>query len=205
MHATRWIMGLGISVAAAAHGAATTGENLLRNGSFEEIAGNGIFTEARFWKMGDPDQSGDYWGSASRENWRAIDGSFIGTVRGIWADRGNFGGMWQEAPAAAGATYRFSGHFYCDPEWMAERQVVRIEFWDTTRDQRIDSSEQEIIGCDMVWREITLEARAPENATWVRVVVDVDRTGPGGALQFDQLVLVAIDAHSESSSTGALP
>jgi len=165
-------------------------DNLLRNGSFEYESTNAVFTEARHWKYTDPDVHGDYWGSASRENWRAVDGEFIGSVRGLWADRGNTGGVWQEVPAEPGANYRFSGWFICDPEWTASTQEIILEFWDSGHTNIIASEKRKITGCDTDWTELSVEAATPEGAAWVRVVINVAQTGAAGSLQFDNLTLV---------------
>jgi hypothetical protein len=186
-----WVLSAGINPVQAS-------ENLLRNGSFEHESTNAVFTEAQHWKYADPDSHGDYWGSASRENWRAVDGEFIGSVRGLWADRGNCGGVWQEVNAEPGAIYRFSGWFFCDPEWMARTQEIIIEFWDAAHANLIASERREIGGCDTDWTELSVEAATPENAAWVRVVINVAETGAAGSLQFDNLALVKNTPHTEA-------
>ena len=168
------------------------GENLLRNPSFEEEADSGIFNEARYWKAGSPDDYGDYWGSASRERWRGVDGDYIGAVRGIWANQGHFGGVWQQVAAKPGSTYRFSGWFFCDAEWIARTQEIKVEFWDADYQNRLDVVSSPIDNCDIDWEERWVEATAPENAAWVRVVINVNNTGAMGSLQFDALNLVAV-------------
>lgn len=165
-------------------------DNLLRNGSFERESTNTVFTEALHWKYADPDEHGDCWGSASRENWRAVDGEYIGSVRGLWADRGNGGGVWQEVEAEPGTLYQFSGWFFCDPEWMADRQEIMIEFWDAERKSIIAAEHKPILGCETDWTRLTVEATAPADAAWVRVVIHAINTGANGSLQFDNLSLV---------------
>jgi hypothetical protein len=177
---------------------AMASENLLRNGSFELEAATAVLTEAQHWKYTDPDEHGDYWGSASRESWRAIDGDYIGSVRGLWADRGNGGGVWQEVTAEPDATYRFSGWFFCDPEWMARTQEIIIEFWDAAHANIIASERREIAGCDTDWTELSVEAATPEGAVWVRVVINVAQAGAAGSLQFDDLALVKNNSHVEA-------
>lgn len=172
--------------------------NLLRNSSFEDVAPGGNTTEALYWKMGKPDSHGDVWGSASRENWRAVDGEHIATIRGLWADCGTYGGWWQELEAAPGSTYRFSGWFYSDPEWVAGVQEVKIEFWDKDYKSVIHARIKPIEGCDMDWAGISLEATAPADAAWVRVVVNVVNTGASGALQMDSLELTRTDHAPEN-------
>lgn len=168
--------------------------NLIRNSGFEEVADNGVVTEARFWKMNNPDMHGDQWGSASRENWRAFEGDYIGTVRGLWADCGTYGGWWQEVEAVPNKTYRFSGWFYTDPEWVARTQEIKIEFWDKHYTTVLHSRTKTISGCDMQWEEVSIEAVAPPGATWVRVVVNVINTGASGSLQMDNLELFVVES-----------
>lgn len=166
--------------------------NLIRNGGFEEAAGDGVMTDAKHWKMNHPDTHGDQWGSASRENWRAFEGEFIGTIRGLWADCGTYGGWWQESEAIPGTTYRFSGWFYADTEWIARTQEIKIEFWDSTYTTVLHSRTKPITGCDMDWEEISIEATAPPGAAWVRAVVNVINTGASGSLQMDSLELFIV-------------
>jgi len=168
-------------------------ENLLRNGSFEEESASGIVNEANYWKMGAPDEHGDYWGSASRENWRGVDGEFVGTIRGIWANYGHFGGMWQEVAAVPGRTYQFSGWFFCDAEWMARTQEIKLEFWSADYQETLHTESLPIKECDVDWEQLTFKAVAPANAAWVRVVINVNNVGAMGALQFDNLKLVMTD------------
>jgi hypothetical protein len=165
-------------------------ENLLRNGSFEEAAPSTNINDAMHWSYAEPDEHGDAWGSASREQWRAVDGQYIGSVRGLWADLGTRGGVWQEATAEPGQSYRFSGWFYCDPEWIAVTQEIVLEFWDADRQTLLGETRLPIAGCFDTWTERSVEGTAPEGTAWARVVVHVDHVGPSGALQFDNLVLV---------------
>jgi len=167
--------------------------NLIRNGSFEEVADSGVHTDAKFWKLNHPDMHGDQWGSASRENWRAFEGEYIGTIRGLWADCGTYGGWWQEVEAVPGANYRFSGWFYSDPEWIASTQEIKIEFWDKNHTTVLHSRTKKISDCDMDWAEVSIEAVAPTGAAWTRVVVNVINTGASGSLQMDNLELVNIN------------
>lgn len=169
------------------------GNNLLRNASFEDEADSKILNEAKYWKMGSPDEHGDYWGSASRERWRGKDGDFVGAVRGIWANQGHYGGMWQEVEAIAGHTYQFSGWFFCDAEWVARTQEVKLEFWSEDHQTLLSTETATIPECDMDWELVTLQATAPESAAWIRVVINVNNTGAMGALQFDKLLLVQVD------------
>lgn len=169
---------------------ASTEDNLLRNGSFEDPAPSDNLNDARHWSYAEPDEHGDAWGSASREQWRAADGQYIGSVRGLWADLGSRGGVWQETKAEAGQAYRFSGWFYCDPEWMAGTQEIVLEFWDDDRRTLLGETRLPIDGCDDAWTELAVEGVAPDHAVWARVVIHVDQVGPSGALQFDNLALV---------------
>lgn len=177
--------------------AATGPENLLRNGSFEAESSRAVYTDALYWRYADPDSHGDAWGSASRENWRAVDGDYIGSVRGLWANQGDSGGVWQEVRAVPGQTYRFSGWFFCDPEWMARTQEIMLEFWNEDYRERIAVTKRPIAGCDIDWTEFSVDGRCPPGATWVRVVINVADIGAAGSLQFDNLQLVMTAAGPE--------
>jgi hypothetical protein len=92
--------------------------NLLQNPGFE-VQGDWELS-ASHWDLDNPDTHGDTWGTAYRENWRAHSGSREGSVRGIWAGGGGFGGWWQEVPALPGATYTLSGWFWADSSWTIQ-------------------------------------------------------------------------------------
>jgi len=171
--------------------------NLIQNGSFETVSTRGFYNEALFWQMGSPNNNGDCWGSAAREDWRSHSGSYIGAIRGLWAGYGSNGGYWQDAKAIPGTTYRFSGWFYCDPEWVARTQEIKIEFLDKDKKSTLHSEVVPITGCDMIWEKISVEATAPEGTAWARVVVNVINTGASGALQLDDLELVKAEKKEE--------
>lgn len=162
--------------------------NLLQNMSFETESSLG-FGRAMNWTMNDPDDHGDSWGSASRENWRAREGSFLGTIRGTWANAGDYGGWWQEAEVEGGNTYRFSAWFYADEGWGAALQEIKIEFWSWDRSQMLGSASNRLEGLGPDWKQLAVEGLAPEGSGWARVVINVSGAGPNGALQFDNVAL----------------
>jgi len=164
-------------------------ENLLRNGSFEEASTYTNLNAAKHWKKGDPDKHGHAWGSATRDNTRAVDGEYSGVIQGIWADRGDRGGTWQETEITAGETYVFSGSFFCDPEWAAMTQNMIIEFRDVTRSNRLNTATVVVTNCDADWTHFSVEATAPEGAVWARTVISVGNIGSSGSLYFDELTL----------------
>ncbi|MBU0679385.1 MAG: hypothetical protein KJ626_14895 [Verrucomicrobia bacterium] len=166
--------------------------NLLHNGSFEEQATDNP-KRAIYWTMNDPDDHGDSWGSASREDWRAIDGACIATVRGTWAEAEDYGGWWQEAAASAGKTYKLSAWFWADGDWFAEVQEMKLEFWNEDRSQMLSDSVNGLNVLTSEWREETLQAVAPEGTAWVRAVFNVNKAGNAGALQIDNVILTAIE------------
>lgn len=161
--------------------------NLLQNGSFEE-AGNEPET-ARHWKINDPAESGDAWGSAIRVDWRAKDGMHIGAIRGTWAGADTYGGFWQEARVEPGKTYRASAWFWADNSWGAGVQELKIEFWGEDRTEKLGERSVSLSDVREDWslKEVTLDA--PANAVWGRVVINVNEAGENGALQVDQVSL----------------
>lgn len=181
----RWLRG----VAAGALLATTGWANLIYNGSFE-LESAFSYGSALNWKMNDPDDHGDAYGSAARENWRAHEGQFLGSIRGTWAGTGDMGGWWQEAEGHAGTTYRASAWFYADAEWMAATKELKIEFWNWDRTQLLGSAVRSLDDLRAEWSRHEVSAVAPEGTEWVRVVIHAAGIGAVGALQVDDVELV---------------
>jgi hypothetical protein len=154
--------------------------NLVQNPGFEEESNE------------DPDDHGDSWGSASRENWRARTGEFIAAVRGTWAGAGDYGGWWQEAEAESGITYQAAAWFWADATWSAGVQEIKIEFWNSDRSQLLGVHAQPLGNIGEEWTQRSVEGAAPEHTVWVRVVINVSDTGAEGALQIDDVELTAV-------------
>lgn len=163
--------------------------NLLYNTSFE-IESAFSYGFALNWKMNDPDDHGDAWGSASRENWRAHDGQFLMAIRGGWAGVGNHGGVWQETEGHAGTTYKFGAWVYADGSWTAQTQEMKIEFWNWDRSQMLGAATNAIQDAGELWARKEVIAVAPEGTEWVRVVLNVSGAGDAGSLQVDDVELV---------------
>lgn len=181
----RWIMGLGLMLVTA--GAASA--NLLYNTSFE-LESAFSYGFALNWKLNDPDDHGDAYGSASRENWRAHEGQFLGAIRGTWAGQGDFGGFWQEAEGHGGTTYRASAWFYADAGWRAQTQDLKLEFWNWDRTQLLGSAVNSLYELREEWSRHEVSAVAPDGTQWVRVVIHASGAGEAGALQIDEVELV---------------
>lgn len=170
--------------------------NLLQNPSFEDGVQNRA-SQAAHWTMGYPDVHGDTYGSASREDWRSYDGLYIMAIRGLWANAGDYGGCWQEADAEPGTKYRASGWFWADPEWRAELQEIKLEFWSAGYEDLLMTKSTRIRRIGPEWRQYKVEARAPDNAEKVRVVIHAEGIGYYGALQFDHFVLADVEQYVE--------
>ena len=180
----------GLAFGPLAAGAASPGK-LLRNPSFEyETAAD--FHACVYWALNRPGTHGDSYGSAQRENWRAHDGFYAMAIRGTWAGAGDGGGIWQEVPASPDTAYRFSAWVWADVAWTAQTRELKIEFWNADHSRRIATVAQPLDGIGETWQEISLEAVAPDEAAWVRVVVHVADAGPEGALLIDSLDLRAL-------------
>lgn len=176
-------------LASAALVLATSGfANLLRNSGFEQPA-TGSEEAALHWKMNDPDDRGDAWGSAVRRDWRAHDGAWMIAVSGQWAELGDYGGVWQDVEAEAGTTYILSAWVYADGSWTADTQELKIEFFNEDRSTQIGSETVSLADVGEVWTRKDVEAMAPEGTRFVRVVVNVAGAGQDGALQVDDLDL----------------
>lgn len=178
----------GLLLHLAATGVRAEPSNLLLNPSFEyETAAD--FHSCVFWTMNQPGEHGDTYGSARRENWRAHDGYYAMAIRGAWAGAGDSGGLWQEVPAAPGAAYRVSARVWADAAWTAQTRELKIEFWNADHSERLARHARPLENLGETWQEVSLEATAPEDAAWVRVVVHVSGAGPEGALLVDSLCL----------------
>jgi hypothetical protein len=162
--------------------------NMLQNPGFEAASSSGPAV-ALNWKMNEPDDHGDAWGSALRMDWRAHEGQYAAAVRGRWANAGDYGGVWQEAEVEHGRKYRFSAWLWADATWSASIQDLKIEFWDVGRSQKLGESKVSFNDISEMWMEKSVEGVAPEGAFWARVVITVSGAGPQGALQIDDLKL----------------
>ena len=146
------------------------------------------------WEWANPDNHGSTWGTASRESWRSHSGSWEGAIRGTWAGNNN-GGWWQEKPATPGVTYTFSLWVWADNTWTNQNaQGIKLEFLDGTTNgpgNTISAVTNSFTGIGESWAQKTLQGTAPTNAAWIRVVVYASDVGSAGALQFDDIDLVA--------------
>lgn len=189
------------AVVAVAFAASAQAANLLSNGSFEAES-SASYAFAQNWKMNDPDDHGDAWGNAGRENWRAKDGSFIMAIRGLWVDMGDNGGVWQEVEGQPGRTYRLSAWFWADSMWNPQTQEMKLEFWNWDRSQMLGSSVQKIEGVGEDWKEISLTATAPEGTEWVRAVFLASGVSSAGSLQIDDASLEVVSSAPANTDSG---
>ncbi len=163
-------------------------ENLIYNGSFESESAFS-YGFALNWKMNDPDDHGDAWGSAARENWRAKTGEFLMAIRGTWANTGDFGGVWQEAEGRGNQSYRLTAWCWTDAGWTAKTQEMKLEFWNWDRTQLLGSAVHTLEDLGAEWKQRELIAVSPDGTEWVRVVFNVSGAGETGSLQLDDVVL----------------
>ncbi len=170
--------------------------NLLRNPSFEERIPDSE-RRAQYWTMHHPDAYGDTFGSASREDWRSFDGLFIMAIRGLWANAGHYGGVWQESAAEPGETYKASARFWADPDWEAATQEIKLEFWTADYNELLATKSTVLRRVGPDWRQYTVQAKAPEGAERVRLVIFAEGAGEYGALQFDHTYLSTLDEYQE--------
>ena len=178
----------GLLVAVLMLAAPVHGANLIQNPSFE-VECMDDSNSAMNWKMDHPDDHGDKWGSASRESWRSHDGQFTASIRGTWAERGNYGGWWQEAEVEGGRTFRLAAWLYADSAWTADLQEMKIEFWTMDRSKLLGAVTNAFTGVGELWSQQSIQGFAPEGTGWARVVFNVSGTGPAGALQIDLVTL----------------
>ncbi len=169
---------------------AIASENLLKNPGFEESASHDH--DAQHWKMHEPEDHGDSWGTAIRADWRSREGRYIGVIRGAWAGVGEYGGFWQEVAGTAGTTYRASAWLWADGAWRSETQEMKLEFWNAERTEIVGSETISLNDIGEIWVQKEIEAVAPEDTAWVRVVINASGAGNDGALQIDEVALVAL-------------
>ncbi len=168
--------------------------NLLHNPSFEDAgASSGV---AAYWATNDPDVHGAWWGSLLRANWESHDGSWVQALRGIWAAVGDAGGCWQELPALAGERYRFAAWYWADDgnpygPWNSSSRGMKLEFYagESGGETLLLAVTNELNVVDQTWRNYSVEAVSPSNATWVRAVVMAEGVSSDGSLRFDDLTL----------------
>jgi hypothetical protein len=165
--------------------------NLLFNGSFEAESAFS-YGCAQNWKMNDPDDHGDAWGNAARENWRARTGEFIMALRGTWAGPDDYGGVWQEAEGRSQQAYRLTAWFWQDAGWTAAVQEMKIEFWNWDRTEMLGAAVLKLENLGEEWSMREVNAVSPEGTEWVRAVFNVSGVGSTGALQIDDVVLEAV-------------
>lgn len=162
--------------------------NPIENPSFE-LESSSSYNHAMFWHMNNPDDHGDAYGSASRENWRAHGGQFVGAIRGAWAGLGDYGGFWREAEGRGGRTFVASAWFYADLTWSARTQQLKLEFWNWDRTQMLGSAINNLADLREEWTRHEVSAVSPEGTEWVRIVIHADGTGEAGSLQVDDVEL----------------
>ncbi len=157
--------------------AAAQAANLLLNSSFEDDVGSGNWATS--------------WGGFTRENWpnNVPNGSYAGYIRGTWSQAGDKGGIIQSVTAKGGASYSLSGYFYFDNNWKATEQLMKLEFFGDG-DKLLAAFTNNLSDLtDKTWKQETITATAPANATRAQVVVEVNGAGAEGILGFDKLEL----------------
>ena len=170
--------------------------NLLQNAGFETQGSSSA--QAYHWEWNNPDQNGAMLGSASRESWRQLSGSWEGTIRGTWAGAGSSGCIWQQVPATPGKTYRFTALLWADDwanKWTSTSQVIKLEFYSGTTNL-LSATTNQIGEITQNWVGRNVQAVAPTNAAWVRGVILAEGVGSNGALQFDDLSLIEVSTNN---------
>ncbi|HIE10203.1 MAG TPA: hypothetical protein EYP62_01150 [Kiritimatiellae bacterium] len=166
--------------------------NLLRNPGFERQGTSSA--EAWYWQWGAPDPHGGKWGHTDRRNWRAHSGSWEATIEAQWSGSDpDYGGWWQEVPAVSGQMFEASGWFWADDSppygpWTAAVAELKIEFYDTGLTQLLTVATN-LLDVGSTWIYKSVQATAPDDTAWARIVVFADHMGSKGALQIDDLAL----------------
>lgn len=121
----------------------------------------------------------------------------IMTIRGTWAHAGDYGGIWQEAAAVSGETYRASAWFWADPDWDPKMQEMKLEFFNADYSEMLKSESDALHEIPTEWERHEITAAAPDGAAWVRLVIHAEEVGYYGALQFDSVYMAPHDRFDE--------
>jgi len=175
------------------------GGTRLKNSSFELMGGTAY--KAYGWDYGFPDESGNWWGTATRENWRARSGAYEMSLN-AWSP-GTNAGIWQQAANTSpdGTLWNGSAWFWSDngvgggPGLYVFTAVVcevKIEFFDAGFTM-IDSAAQSFTPPGEVWTQVSLSKTSPVGTAWARLVVAASGMGSagtaqGGGLQIDDVM-----------------
>ncbi len=184
--------------------------NLLYNGGFQQASGANSL-RAYYWDLNNPNQHGAMAGTAERQNWNLGNGDtnntgWVGLMKARWANQGNSGTWWQEAPVEPGVTYEAAAFF--QPEgapnlWTAAVQQLKLEYYDFNRSNLLATFTQNLSGVPPVpnlsdtnfagntWVQQFVGGLAPVGAAWARLVVFVDGIGPNGTFRIDDASLRA--------------
>lgn len=175
---------------------ASAASNLLKNAGFETQGSDA--QKATYWEWGNPNNHGMMYGSATRESWRYLSGSYEGTIRGSWASAGSTGGCWQESAVLPGKTYRFTALFWADDygnKWTCTVQGIKLEFYSATTG--LLYAVTNLIGeISQNWVGRTAQGVAPSNTAWARGVIYAAGVGGNGALQFDDVSLIEVPTNN---------
>jgi hypothetical protein len=183
-------------------GSLQAGTNLLRNASFEI---QGSYSETAYsWEEGYPDYAGGMWYRASRRDWRSMSGSWCGAICGTWSGWENYGGFWQKTTAIPGRRYRFAAWFWADGEgnkWTASDIKIRLIFSDNSQ-AILGSADLSFNDIGPNWVRKVVEGVAPPNTAHVEANISATGVGYYGALQFDDLELVEVEAQPAAIHPG---
>ncbi|OGV43664.1 MAG: hypothetical protein A2X46_08275 [Lentisphaerae bacterium GWF2_57_35] len=171
----------------------------LRNSSFE-IQGSSD-RKAYAWDAGVPDGNGNWWGTASRESWRAKSGAYEMALN-AWS-QGTNAGIWQQVANTTppGTIWNLSAWFWSDDGvaggaglyvWTSTVSEIKIEFFDSDF-SLLDSVSQSFPEPGETWTQVSVSRAAPADAAWARAIVaawDMGSSGSalGGALQLDDVM-----------------
>lgn len=181
--------------------------NLIYNGGFEQATGFSS-TRAYYWDQNNPNLHGSMAGTAERQDWNLGNNTstWVGLMKARWANQGNSGTWWQEAPVEPGVTYEAAAWF--QPEgtpnlWTAAVQQLKLEYFDFSRTNLLATftrdlstippvpnlSDTNIAG--NIWAQQFISGASPVGAAWARVVIFVDGIGPNGTFRIDDVSLRA--------------
>jgi autotransporter-associated beta strand protein len=172
---------------------------LLHNSSFELQGGTAH--KAYGWDYWNPDQNGNWWGTATRESWRARSGTHEMALN-AWSP-GTNAGIWQQAANTSpdGTLWNGSAWFWSDNGvgggfglyvFTAVVCEVKIEFFDAGFNL-LHAESQSFDPPGETWTQVSISKTSPVGTAWARFVVAASGMGSagsaeGGALQIDDVM-----------------
>ena len=142
-----------------------------------------------------PNESAQYWtawGGATREGWGDHDND--GRLACIRNDTGSSesGGWFQDVVGFHNTRYHFGVYLCADPGYTSSAARVKIEFFNADRSAVVGAVTSSVSGLTATWSYREAEGVSPNDAVYIRPVVEVIGQGTNGVVKLDAARLVAL-------------